>query len=119
MAAAICPLFGSARSWEPPPKARCRACRSNTGNSQVRRTASRRCARRLDAFVYDKPLLAWIIRQNFSSSIELLEATFEPQEYAFAVPINSPLRKSVGVAILAAIHSDWWEQTTSRYLGPR
>ena len=32
-------------------------------------------ARRLDAFVYDKPLLAWIIRQNFSSSIELLEAT--------------------------------------------
>jgi polar amino acid transport system substrate-binding protein len=76
-------------------------------------------ARKLDAFVYDKPLLAWIIRQNFSSSIELIEATFEPQEYAFAVPINSPLRKSVGVAILAAIHSDWWEQTTSRYLGPR
>jgi hypothetical protein len=52
------------------------------------------------------------------SSIELLETTFEPQEYAFAVPINSPLRKSVGVAILATIHSDWWEQTTSRYLGP-
>ena len=47
-----------------------------------------------------------------ASSIELLETTFEPQEYAFAVPINSPLRKSVGVAILAAIHSDWWEQTT-------
>jgi polar amino acid transport system substrate-binding protein len=76
-------------------------------------------ARRLDAFVYDKPLLSWIVRQNFSSSIELLETTFEPQEYAFAVPINSPLRKSVGVAILAAIHSDWWEQTTSRYLGAR
>jgi len=52
------------------------------------------------------------------SSVELLETTFEPQEYAFAVPINSPLRKSVGVAILATIHSDWWEQTTSRYLGP-
>jgi ABC-type amino acid transport substrate-binding protein len=76
-------------------------------------------ARRIDAFVYDKPLLAWIIRQNFSSSVELLETIFEPQEYAFAVPINSPLRKSVGVAILAAIHSDWWEQTTSRYLGAR
>jgi len=76
-------------------------------------------ARRVDAFVYDKPLLAWIIRQNFSSSVELLETIFEPQEYAFAVPINSPLRKSVGVAILAAIHSDWWEQTTSRYLGAR
>jgi polar amino acid transport system substrate-binding protein len=76
-------------------------------------------ARRLDAFVYDKPLLTWVVRQNFSSSVELLETTFEPQEYAFAVPIDSPLRKPVGVAILAAIHSDWWEQTTSRYLGAR
>jgi polar amino acid transport system substrate-binding protein len=74
-------------------------------------------ARRLDAFVYDKPLLAWTIRQNFASSVELIDTTFEPQEYAFAVPIDSPLRKSVGVAILAAIHSDWWEQTTARYLG--
>lgn len=74
-------------------------------------------ARRLDAFVYDKPLLAWIVRQDFSSAIELIDTTFEPQEYAFAVPIDSPLRKSVGVAILAAIHSDWWEQTIARYLG--
>ena len=31
----------------------------------------------LDAFVYDKPLLAWIIRQNFGSSIELIDTTFE------------------------------------------
>ncbi|HMG78073.1 MAG TPA: transporter substrate-binding domain-containing protein [Xanthobacteraceae bacterium] len=76
-------------------------------------------ARRLDALVYDKPLLAWLVRQNFASSIELIDATFEPQEYAFAVPINSPLRKSVGVAILEAIHSEWWEATTFRYLGAR
>ena len=76
-------------------------------------------AHELDAFVYDKPLLAWVIHQGFSSSIELVDAAFEPQEYAFALPRNSPLRKALDVAILDAIHSDWWEQTIFHYLGSR
>ncbi len=74
---------------------------------------------KIDAFVYDKPLLAWAIHQRFSSSIELTDATFEPQEYAFALTRNSPLRKALDVAILDATHSAWWEQTTFRYLGAR
>jgi polar amino acid transport system substrate-binding protein len=73
----------------------------------------------LDAFVYDKPLLAWIIRQHFSSSIELIDTTFDSQEYAFAMPANRPLRKQINVAVLEAIRSDWWQETTFRYLGPR
>ena len=73
----------------------------------------------VDAFVYDKPLLAWFIQKEFVSSIELVDTTFDPQEYAFAVPSNSPLRRTLDVAILDAIHSDWWEQTTFRYLGSR
>jgi hypothetical protein len=63
--------------------------------------------------------LAWLVRQNFPSTIELPDATFEPQEYAFAVPINSPLRKPVGVAIPDAIHGGWWDATTFSYLGGR
>jgi len=76
-------------------------------------------AHRIEAFVYDKPLLAWAIQQGFSSSIELVDATFAPQEYAFAMPGNSPFRKTLDVAILDAIHSSWWEQTIFRYLGTR
>jgi polar amino acid transport system substrate-binding protein len=74
---------------------------------------------KIDAFVYDKPLLVWAVHQGFSSSIELVDATFEPQEYAFALPRNSPLRKALDVAILDTIHSAWWEQTVFRYLGSR
>ena len=59
------------------------------------------------------------IQQGFSSSIVLVDATFEPQEYAFAIPSNSPLRKTLDVAILDAIHGIWWQQTTFRYLGSR
>lgn len=76
-------------------------------------------AHEIDALVYDKPLLAWAIQQGFSSSITLVDATFAPQEYAFAIPNSSPLRKSLDVAIVGAIHSDWWEQTAFRYLGSR
>jgi polar amino acid transport system substrate-binding protein len=76
-------------------------------------------ARKLDAFIYDRPLLAWAIRQRYSSSIELVEATFDPQEYAFVLPRNSPLRNALDVASLNAVHSDWWEQTVFRYLGSR
>ena len=76
-------------------------------------------AQSIDAFVYDKPLLAWIIRQSFLSTVELIDTTFAPQEYAFAVPNDSPLRKPVNVAVLDAIHGDWWEQTTFRYVGAR
>jgi polar amino acid transport system substrate-binding protein len=76
-------------------------------------------SRSIDAFVYDKPLLAWLIRQSFSSSIELIDKTFDAQEYAFALPSDSPLRKAVNVAVLDAARSEWWEQTTFQYLGSK
>ena len=76
-------------------------------------------AQRLDAFVYDKPLLAWATQQGYSSSTELLGTTFDPQEYAFALPRNSSLRNVLDVAMLNALHSEWWEQALFRYLGSR
>jgi ABC-type amino acid transport substrate-binding protein len=76
-------------------------------------------AHRIDAFVYDKPLLAWAVRQRYSSSLEMVDPTFDSQEYAFALPRNSPLRNTLDVAILNAVHSAWWEQTIFRYLGSR
>jgi polar amino acid transport system substrate-binding protein len=74
---------------------------------------------KIDALIYDKPLLAWAIQQGYSSSVELVDASFDPQEYAFALPRNSPLRNALDVAVLDAIHSDWWEQTIFRYVGSR
>jgi polar amino acid transport system substrate-binding protein len=73
----------------------------------------------INAFVHDKPLLAWIIAQNYSSSIELLEITFEPQTYGFALPNNSPLRKPLNLALLNAVQSDWWRATLFRYIGEK
>ena len=76
-------------------------------------------ARRIDAFVYDRPLMAWIVSQDFRSSIQILDATFDPQNYAFALPPGSPLRKPLNVAILNAVQSRWWDDTLFRYIGNR
>ena len=74
---------------------------------------------RIDAFIYDRPLLAWFVNRDFRSSVQVLDATFDPQHYAFAVPNNSPLRKPLSVAVLRALQDDWWDQTLFRYLGVR
>jgi hypothetical protein len=73
---------------------------------------------KIDAFVYDKPLLARSLRQKYSYSIRLLDIVFEPQEYAFVLPSDSALRKPLSVAILDAIQSDEWTEMKIRYLGP-
>lgn len=72
---------------------------------------------KLDAFVYDRPLLAWNVRQHHPFAIKLLDSMFEPQTYAFAVPTGSPLRKSISIGVLNALKSDWWTQTRFKYFG--
>jgi polar amino acid transport system substrate-binding protein len=73
-------------------------------------------AGRIDAFVYDRPLLTWIVRQNFAG-LQMLGVTFDRQNYAIALPPNSVLRVPLDVAVLEAVSSDWWKQTLYRYLG--
>ncbi|MCK0198153.1 transporter substrate-binding domain-containing protein [Ancylobacter sp. 6x-1] len=75
--------------------------------------------KRIDAFVYDKPLLAWIVLQQFSTSADMLDVVFDPQNYGIALPLGSPLRRDVDIALLDATHSDWWKTTLFRYLGER
>jgi len=73
----------------------------------------------IDAVVYDRPLLAWFVRQDFQSSVQLLDTIVDFQNYAFAVPLNSPLRKQLGVAVLDATESPWWGETIFRYTGSK
>ena len=73
---------------------------------------------RIDALVYDRPLLLWLVNEHFSSSLRVLDQTFDPQVYAIALPQGSPLRMPIDLALLDAIRSDWWQETLSAYLGP-
>jgi polar amino acid transport system substrate-binding protein len=74
--------------------------------------------RRIDALVYDRPLLLWLVNEHFSGSLRVLDGTFEPQAYAIALPQGSELRRRIDLALLDATRSDWWRKTLFGYLGP-
>jgi polar amino acid transport system substrate-binding protein len=76
-------------------------------------------AGRIDALVYDKPLLKWLVFQGFSSSLRVLDTTFAEQNYAIAFPKGSALREKVDPSVLDTIESEWWGQTLFQYLGGR
>ncbi|MFT3988854.1 transporter substrate-binding domain-containing protein [Aestuariivirga sp.] len=73
----------------------------------------------IDAFVYDKPLLSWMVLHRNSTSIEVLSDGFEPQAYSIAFPVGSPYRRPVSITTLQTIESPWWRDTNFQYLGNR
>jgi ABC-type amino acid transport substrate-binding protein len=71
----------------------------------------------IDAFVYDKPLLTWLVLQDFSSTLRVLDITFDKQNYAIALPKGSALRQVLDPPLLEITESNWWRQTLFEYLG--
>jgi polar amino acid transport system substrate-binding protein len=73
----------------------------------------------IDAFVYDKPLLTWIVLHDFSTTLRMLDIVLDTQNYAIALPKNSPLRAILDAPLLEATESEWWQQTLFQYLGKK
>lgn len=74
-------------------------------------------AKRADAVVYDAPILRYYVHQDFSTEISVLPATFERQDYALILPLDSPLRKPVDLQLIKIIQSPQWKSLLARYLG--
>nr|WP_294543628.1 transporter substrate-binding domain-containing protein [uncultured Rhodopila sp.] len=72
---------------------------------------------KLDAFVYDKPLLTWIARKDFADDVRVLDAIFDRQNYAIAVPKGSQLRTSIDVVMIDDLRDAWWQDVLISYLG--
>lgn len=71
----------------------------------------------IDAFVYDKPLLQYLAKTNFQGQITVLQTEFQRQDYAFALPTNSSLKKSIDQLLLDKLESHDWQNHLVRYLG--
>lgn len=72
---------------------------------------------RVDAVVYDAPLMQWEIRSRFRNSLRILPLVLERQDYAFALPDASPLREPLDASLLEAINSPDWHARVADYLG--
>ena len=71
----------------------------------------------IDAFVHDKPLLAWMVRKDFSASVRIVDTSFSSESYAIVLPKASALRPMLDAAVLDQIESNWWQQTLFAALG--
>ncbi len=71
----------------------------------------------IDAFVFDAPMLQYITKHEMNNSVRVIGKTFDPQDYAFALPNQSPWRKKINAALLRAIHGEPWRDAIYLYLG--
>jgi polar amino acid transport system substrate-binding protein len=74
-------------------------------------------AGRLDAFVYDRPILEYNVRKGFRDDVQVQDKLFARENYAIAVPQGSPLRAQIDVAMIDDLHGPWWRDVLRRYLG--
>ena len=72
---------------------------------------------RVRAVVYDAPILRYLARGTFAGRVNVLPVTFERQDYAFALPLESPLRKRINQSLLEHVKSEEWSYVIRRYLG--
>ena len=69
------------------------------------------------AVVYDAPILRYQVYQNHAGEALVLRNSFERQNYAFALPSNSPLRESINRVLLRKTSSPSWDEILATYFG--
>lgn len=74
-------------------------------------------AGKVDAVVYDAPLLRWQIHNHYADSLRVLPFTLERQDYAIALPPASTLREPIDTGLLKHTNGSGWKTFLEGYLG--
>ena len=72
---------------------------------------------RIGAFVYDEPILRYLVNEDFKGGLAVLDSTFERQYYGIALAQSSPLRESINYVLLETIEATAWQDALYKYLG--
>jgi len=71
----------------------------------------------LDAFVYDAPILRYLVHKEFPSRLDVLPQTFVRQDYGIALPAGSSLREPINRVVLQKIREPAWQDILEQYFG--
>ena len=74
-------------------------------------------AGKTDAVVYDAAILRHETYRRHPGELFVLPLTFERQDYAFALPSDSPIRERINQVLLRKIGSPEWKSVLAGYLG--
>lgn len=72
---------------------------------------------KVDAVVYDAPLLRYDIKQHYVNRLQVLPLVLARQDYAVALPRNSPLRRDINTSLLRRINRSDWRARLEHYFG--
>jgi ABC-type amino acid transport substrate-binding protein len=72
---------------------------------------------KIQALVYDAPILRYYIHQNYIGSLEVLPYRLQRQEYGIVLQPNSPLREQINLVLLQKILEKSWQDRLSQYFG--
>lgn len=71
---------------------------------------------KVDAVVYDAPLLKYQLRKGFAG-LSVLPESFAPQDYAIVLPPADTRREEINRALLSYVRSAEWREAVNQYLG--
>ena len=69
------------------------------------------------ALVYDAPILRYWVAKGYSDRVTMLPLTFERQDYAIGLPLDSKHRKPINQSLLRTLSAPDWKEILFRYLG--
>ena len=71
---------------------------------------------KIDAFLYDEPILRYLIQANeLERKILLLENGFGTDYYSFSAPRTSALLERINIALLRETESPDWKKILASY----
>lgn len=74
-------------------------------------------AGRIDAMVYDAPILKYLVKEGHPDALMVLPVTFSRQDYGIALTDGSPHRERIDQVMLSIIRQPQWQDVLHRYLG--
>lgn len=72
---------------------------------------------RVEAVVYDEPILRYLLRSRPFPELRVLPESFEIQYYGLGLPEGSSLRENLNRIMLEYLRSESWTKIRNRYLG--
>jgi len=72
---------------------------------------------KVDAAVYDEPILRHIAKESYPGDIQILPQTFQRQDYAYGLQQDSALREKINRVLIGRVNSDWWQDVLYTYMG--
>ena len=72
---------------------------------------------KIDAIVYDKPMLRYLVKKNYPNEFEVLSFTFETQRYGFAIKDGKKELETINRSLLARTQGSFWDELIYYYLG--